>query len=156
MKADKGVPSKLRFAGCLSPIVPCKANMPLPQRWNKNKKPPTGFEVIEPTLEALEHELRDKIKETNEKLRKTESMWPVHQINWQKSRYVYDMYYKYNRISKQVYQYCIQQKLIDAALIAKVRFYDVPGMVVNHVLALDVLSHRSILSTPPTESWTKT
>lgn len=95
--------------------------MPLPQRWHKSKKPPAGFDVIEPTLEALEHELRDKIKETNEKLRKTESMWPVHQINWQKSRYVYDMYYKYNRISKQVYQYCIQQKLIDAALIAKVR-----------------------------------
>lgn len=104
--------------------------MPLPQRWHKNKKstqrggrgPPEGFaEVLEPTLEALEHELRDKIKESNEKKRKTESMWPVYQINWQKSRYVYDMYYTYHRISKPVYDYCIQQKLIDAALIAKVR-----------------------------------
>lgn len=94
--------------------------MPLPQRWHKKKQPPAGFEVIEPTLEALEHELRDKIKDTNEKKRKTESMWPVYQINWQKSRYVYDMYYTYHRISKQVYHYCIQQKLIDAALIAKV------------------------------------
>lgn len=93
--------------------------MPLPQRWHKKKKPPPGFDVVEPTLEALEHELRDKIKETNEKKRKTESMWPVHQINWQKSRYIYDLYYTYNRISKQVYDYCIQQKLIDAALIAK-------------------------------------
>lgn len=104
--------------------------MPLPQRWHKktknnnnnnsNKRAPEGFsEILEPTLEALEHELRDKIKETNEKKRKTESMWPVHQINWQKSRYVYDMYYTYHRISKAVYDYCIQQKLIDAALIAK-------------------------------------
>jgi bud site selection protein 31 len=93
--------------------------MPLPQRWHKKKKPPPGFDVVEPTLEALEHELRDKIKETNEKKRKTESMWPVHQISWQKSRYIYDLYYTYNRISKQVYNYCIQQKLIDAALIAK-------------------------------------
>lgn len=95
--------------------------MPLPQRWHKKKQqqPPDGFDVIEPTLEALEHELRDKIKETNEKKRKTESMWPVYQINWQKSRYVYDMYYTYHRISKAVYDYCIQQKLIDAALIAK-------------------------------------
>ena len=74
---------------------------------------------MEPTLEALEHELRDKIKETNEKKRKTESMWPVHQINWQKSRYIYDLYYTYRRITKPVYDYCIQQKLIDAALIAK-------------------------------------
>ena len=105
--------------------------MPLPQRWHKlrkgtsssnsnNKGPPEGFDVVEATLEALEHELRDKIKETNEKKRKTESMWPVYQINWQKSRYVYDMYYTYHRISKAVYDYCIQQKLIDAALIAKV------------------------------------
>lgn len=94
-------------------------DMPLPKRWNKKKAAPPGFEVIEPTLEALEHELRDKIKENNEKKRKTESMWPVHQINWQKSRYVYDMYYTYGRISRQVYDYCIQQRLIDSALIAK-------------------------------------
>jgi bud site selection protein 31 len=93
--------------------------MPLPKRWNKKKAPPPGFDAVEPTLEALEHELRDKIKESNEKKRKTESMWPVHQINWQKSRYIYDMYYTYGRISKAVYDYCIQQKLIDAALIAK-------------------------------------
>eukprot|EP00980_Cylindrotheca_fusiformis_P014743 scaffold4009_cov124-Cylindrotheca_fusiformis.AAC.23 len=93
--------------------------MPLPQRWHKKKKPPPGFDVVEPTLEALEHELRDKIKETNEKKRKTESLWPVHQINWQKSRYIYDLYYTYHRISKQVYNYCLQQKLVDAALIAK-------------------------------------
>jgi bud site selection protein 31 len=93
--------------------------MPLPKRWNKKRAPPPGFEIIEATLEALEHELRDKIKETNEKKRKTESMWPVHQIGWQKSRYVYDMYYTYNHISRQVYDYCLKQKLVDAALIAK-------------------------------------
>lgn len=51
--------------------------------------------------------------------RKIESMWPVHQINWQKSRYIYDLYYTHHRIDKKVYQYCIDQKLIDAALIAK-------------------------------------
>jgi bud site selection protein 31 len=94
-------------------------NMPLPKRWNRNKAPPPGFDVVEPTLEALEHELRDKIKENNEKKRKTESMWPVHQINWQKSRYIYDMFYTYGRISRPVYEYCLQQKLVDAALIAK-------------------------------------
>jgi bud site selection protein 31 len=95
--------------------------MPLPQRWHKTKKrpPPPGFEDVEPVLEALENELRDKVKDRDAKKRKTEAMWPVHQINWQKSRYIYDMYYTHNRISRQVYQYCIDQKLIDAALIAK-------------------------------------
>lgn len=77
------------------------------------------MEQIEATLEALEHELRDRIKETNERKRKTESMWPVHQIGWQKSRYVYDMFYTYKRISRPVYEYCLRQKLVDAALIAK-------------------------------------
>jgi bud site selection protein 31 len=93
--------------------------MPLPKRWNKKRSPPPGFDAVEPILEALEHELRDKIKETNEKKRKTESMWPVHQIGWQKSRYIYDMFYTYGRISREVYDYCIKQKLVDAALIAK-------------------------------------
>jgi len=94
--------------------------MPLPQKWNKKKrKPPEGFDDVEPVLEALENELRDKVKESNLNKRKTESMWPVHQINWQKTRYIYDLYYTHKRISKQVYQYCVDQKLVDAALIAK-------------------------------------
>jgi len=95
--------------------------MPLPQRWNqkKKKRPPEGFEYVEPVLEALENELRDAVKDSNLNKRKNESMWPVHQINWQKSRYVYDLYYKYHKIPKQVYQYCLDQKFVDAALIAK-------------------------------------
>ncbi len=52
-------------------------------------------------------------------MRKGESQWPVHQINWQKSRYVYDMYYTYNAISKELYDYCINNKIVDANLIAK-------------------------------------
>ena len=94
--------------------------MPLPHKLNKKRKPqPPGFEYVEPVLEALENELRDKVKDSNLKKRKTESMWPVHQINWQKSRYIYDMFYTYKKISRKVYDYCIDQKLVDAALIAK-------------------------------------
>lgn len=46
-------------------------------------------------------------------------MWPVHQINWQRSRYVYDLYYQHRKISKKVYDYCVKNKLVDGALIAK-------------------------------------
>jgi bud site selection protein 31 len=60
-----------------------------------------------------------EVNEPHEGLRKTESQWPVHQINWQKSRYVYDMFYTYHRISREVYDFCIKNKLVDAALIAK-------------------------------------
>lgn len=85
----------------------------------KMKQQPEGFDYVEPTLTALENELREKVNEPHEGLRKSESQWPVHQINWQKSRYIYDMYYKHNRISKEVYEYCVKNKLVDAALIAK-------------------------------------
>mmetsp|Transcript_4599 Transcript_4599/g.5991 ORF Transcript_4599/g.5991 Transcript_4599/m.5991 type:complete len:276 (-) Transcript_4599:223-1050(-) len=84
-----------------------------------SKPPPPGYEDIEPVIEALENELRDKVKESNVGKRNSESIWPVHQINWQRSRYVYDMYYVYNRISKKVYDYCIKNKFADALLIAK-------------------------------------
>ena len=60
-----------------------------------------------------------EINEPHEGLRKTESQWPVHQINWQKSRYIYDMYYVHHKISREVYDYCIKNKIVDAALIAK-------------------------------------
>ena len=93
--------------------------MPLNSNKWKRKKPPVGFEVVEGVLEALENELRDRVKETDATMRKTQAMWPVHQINWQKSRYIYDMYYTHKRISRQVYQYCLDQKLVDAGLIAK-------------------------------------
>jgi bud site selection protein 31 len=89
-------------------------------RWDpKAKTPPAGFTYLAPVLSALENELRDKVRESNAGKRNTESMWPVQQINWQRSRYVYDMYYTYGKISKKVYDYCIKNKLVDAALIAK-------------------------------------
>jgi len=87
------------------------------KQWGKS--PPKGYEYIEPILETLENELRDKVKESNAGKRNTESIWPVHQINWQRTRYVYDMFYTYGKISREVYDYCLRNKLVDANLIAK-------------------------------------
>mmetsp|Transcript_8717 Transcript_8717/g.12988 ORF Transcript_8717/g.12988 Transcript_8717/m.12988 type:complete len:281 (-) Transcript_8717:2224-3066(-) len=83
------------------------------------KEAPEGYEYLEETILALENELREKVNEPHEGLRKNESQWPIHQINWQKSRYIYDMYYTFKKISKEVYDYCITNKIADAALIAK-------------------------------------
>eukprot|EP00953_Heterococcus_sp_UTEX-ZZ885_P028696 15295-Heterococcus_DN1.PRE.2 len=88
-------------------------------RFARRERPPAGFDVIEPTLSALEAELREKVNEPHEGLRKGESLWPIHQINWQRSRYVYDLYHIYKEISREVYDYCIRMKLVDAALMAK-------------------------------------
>eukprot|EP01038_Epipyxis_sp_PR26KG_P006970 gene6970-9529_t len=85
----------------------------------KIREPPAGFDYVEPILTILDNELREKVNEPHEGLRKNESQWPIHQINWQKSRYIYDLYYTFNKISKEVYDYCISNKIVDAALIAK-------------------------------------
>ncbi|GBG30756.1 Protein BUD31-like [Hondaea fermentalgiana] len=89
-------------------------------KWGRRKaRPPPGFEDVEPTLTALEDEQRQRMEEEVAGMSKAEILWPVHQINWQKSRYIYKLYYKYERISKAVYDYCLDQKLVDKALIAK-------------------------------------
>ncbi|CAI5722273.1 unnamed protein product [Hyaloperonospora brassicae] len=88
-------------------------------KWSKKHRPPPGFEYIQPVLDALERELREKMNEPHEGKRQCEALWPVHQINWQRSRYVYDMFYKYHKISRKVYDYCVQCKFVDANLIAK-------------------------------------
>jgi bud site selection protein 31 len=50
--------------------------------------------------------------EAHEGKRRVESLWPVHQITWQKSRYVYDMYYVHGMIEQSVYDYCIRLVII--------------------------------------------
>lgn len=49
------------------------------------------------------------VEEGHEGKRRTESLWPVHQINWQRTRYIYDLYYKYGKISRELYDYCLQE-----------------------------------------------
>ena len=72
-----------------------------------------------PTLPLLTP--HPEINEDHEGKRKCESIWPIHQINWQRSRYVWDMYKRYKMITKEIYDYCVEQKLCDAALVAKWR-----------------------------------
>jgi len=89
------------------------------RRYGRQKKPPPGYEYIEPILEALETEMREAVNEPHEGKRKCEALWPVHQINWQRSRYIFDVYYKYKKISRALYDWCCRMKLCDAALAAK-------------------------------------
>jgi bud site selection protein 31 len=87
-------------------------------QWGRKRKPvPTDFDVVSQTLTALENELRDKVNESHEGKRKNESQWPVHQLNWQRTRYIYDLHYKYNRVSKELVDYLIENKTIDGALL---------------------------------------
>jgi len=85
----------------------------------KGRSPPAGYDYIAPILTALENELRDKVRESNAGKRNTESMWPVLQIQNQRTRYIYDMHYVHHKIDRKLYNWCLKNKLADANLIAK-------------------------------------
>jgi len=59
--------------------------------------------------------------ESHEGKRREQSLWPIFRLHHQRSRYIYDIYYKRNAISKELYDYCIKEKWADPNLIAKWR-----------------------------------
>uniref|UniRef100_A0A914NQQ1 Protein BUD31 homolog n=1 Tax=Meloidogyne incognita TaxID=6306 RepID=A0A914NQQ1_MELIC len=83
------------------------------------KKPPEGWDLIEPTLEEFEAKMREAETEPHEGKRRTETVWPVFRIHHQRSRYIFNLFYKEEKISKELYQFCIDAKLVDALLAAK-------------------------------------
>ena len=51
--------------------------------------------------------------------RKCEALWPIFKLSHQRSRYVYDLYYRREEISKELYEFCLDQGYADRNLIAK-------------------------------------
>jgi hypothetical protein len=88
-------------------------------RRNRTKPPPEGFELIEDTLKQFDQKMREAESKPNIGLSKHEALWPVFRLHHQRSRYVYEMYYKRQAISKDVYDYCLKEGYGDANLIAK-------------------------------------
>ncbi|RUP51750.1 G10 protein [Jimgerdemannia flammicorona] len=86
---------------------------------SRTKKRPEGFEEIEETLQEFTKKMKDAENDPHEGKRRVESLWPVFRIHHQRSRYVYDLYYKRKAISKELYEYCLKNGYADANLIAK-------------------------------------
>lgn len=57
--------------------------------------------------------------EPHEGKRINESLWPIFKIHHQKSRYIYDMFHRRKIISRELYEYCLKERIADANLIAK-------------------------------------
>jgi len=85
----------------------------------KSKKYPEGWELIEPTLTELANQMRDQETSGHEGKRKTETVWGIYKLHHQRSRFIYEMYYKKKEISKELYDYCLQENWADKNLIAK-------------------------------------
>ncbi|CAH1376127.1 hypothetical protein MTP99_017506 [Tenebrio molitor] len=91
----------------------------MPKVRRSKKAPPEGWELIEPTLDELEQKMREAETESHEGKRKNESLWPIFKIHHQKSRYIYDLFYRRKAISRELYDYCLTENIADKNLIAK-------------------------------------
>ncbi|KAK9749742.1 hypothetical protein RND81_02G146900 [Saponaria officinalis] len=63
--------------------------------------------------------MREAQLDSHDGKRKCETLWPIFKIAHQKSRYIYDLYYRRNEISKELYEFCLDQGYADRNLIAK-------------------------------------
>eukprot|EP01106_Pelomyxa_sp_JSP_P001090 TRINITY_DN1164_c0_g1_i2.p2 TRINITY_DN1164_c0_g1~~TRINITY_DN1164_c0_g1_i2.p2 ORF type:complete len:119 (+),score=25.83 TRINITY_DN1164_c0_g1_i2:76-432(+) len=63
--------------------------------------------------------MRDVENEPHEGKRKVESSWPIMRVHHERTRFIYEAYYKRKEISKEVYEYCLRQGYGDPNLIAK-------------------------------------
>ena len=86
-----------------------------------SKKKPEGWELVEPTLLQFEERLREAVDDPHEGKRKCEANWPIHRIHYERNRFIYDMYYKQQRITRELYEFLVREKVVDAALISKWR-----------------------------------
>ncbi|RPB05873.1 G10 protein [Choiromyces venosus 120613-1] len=91
-----------------------------PIRTSRNRKPPPeGFDDIEDTLLEFANKMKDAENAPHEGKRKNESTWAIFQIAHQRSRYIYDLYYDKEAISKDLYTWLLKHGYADANLIAK-------------------------------------
>ncbi|KAJ2713144.1 Component of the SF3b subcomplex of the U2 snRNP [Coemansia spiralis] len=96
--------------------------MPKVQPSRRSKlEPPEGWSDLEPTLLEFKQKMRDAESESTEGKRRVESTWSVMRVHHQRSKYIYDLFYKRKAISRKLYDYCVKNGHADAKLIGKWR-----------------------------------
>ncbi len=83
-------------------------------RTSRSTPPPEGFDEIEPILDSYDRKMRDAETEDTDGKRKVETLWPIIQINHTRSRYIYDLYYKREAISRELYDWLLKYQYADA------------------------------------------
>lgn len=93
--------------------------MPAIRHSSKRKPPPEGFGEIENDLLIFANKMKDAQNKPPPPGPKHQAQWEVFQISHQRSRYIYDLYYEKEAISKQLYDWLLKNGYADAMLIAK-------------------------------------
>ena len=70
-------------------------------------------------LEDYAKKMRDAENESHEGKRKAESLWPIMRISHARSRYVYELYYKREAISRELYDWLLKEGYADAKYVFK-------------------------------------
>jgi len=112
-------------------------NMPRLRTLN-TKKAPEGWDDVAPQLEEFHQQMRDAVNEPHEGKRRNEATWQITRIHYERSRYIYELYYKKKAISKELYDFLLQEKYGDAALIAK---WKKPGF--EYLCSLQAIDKRN-------------
>ncbi|KAF1983458.1 cell cycle control protein cwf14 [Aulographum hederae CBS 113979] len=91
-----------------------------PIRSVRNRKPPPdGFDDIEDTLLDFGNKMKDAENASNEGKSRKQSLWPIFRVTHERSRYIYDLYYEKEAISRKLYDYLLANGYADKNLIAK-------------------------------------
>ncbi|KAM9983382.1 hypothetical protein ACTFIY_000108 [Dictyostelium cf. discoideum] len=91
----------------------------MPKIKTSKKKYPKGWDIISPTLDEFDIKMREVEANSYEGKRKNEVNWPIFRIHHQRSRYVYEKFYKNKEISRELYEFCLTEGYADKNLIAK-------------------------------------
>jgi len=79
---------------------------------------PEGFDQVEEQLHVYAEQMKAHLVEEGIGKRKQEVRWPIIQISWNRSRYVYDKY-RSGEINRKLYEWLLENDYADASLIAK-------------------------------------
>jgi len=93
--------------------------MPAIRHASKRKAPPAGFSDIEDDLLIFSNKMKDAESAPSTNVPRHQVHWPIFQISHQRSRYVYELYYEKEAISKGLYEWLLKNGYADAMLIAK-------------------------------------
>lgn len=93
--------------------------MPPIRTSSKRKAPPDGYSDIEDDLLIFSNKMKDAENESTVNVPRHQVHWPIFQINHQRSRYIYELYYKKGAISKELYEWLLKNGYADKMLIAK-------------------------------------
>lgn len=88
-------------------------------RTSRKAATPSDFDKVKPTIAKFQAKLKDAERASLKTETKQSALWPIFKLNHQISRYVYLMYYERKMISKELYDYLLRQKYVNADLIAK-------------------------------------